>query len=350
MGQINKRLFYLVLLIFSVVSVRAQDTSRFIRFKNNPIIQASQLPGTDGEDINGPSLIKVPNWVPNKLGKYYLYFAHHKGKYIRLAYADKLEGPWKIYKPGSLQITDCRVCENGLQNKGVSVKHIGAESSDDEVTHVASPDVLIDNDKKELVLYFHCPIDDGKKYKGQYSLRATSTDGIHFKADTTVLGYSYFRVFKWKGAYYSISRAGLLARSTNGIDVFEPGPNPFNKIQNRENYLRHAAVVLSGDTLYVFYSRVGDSPERIVVSKIVLTDDWKTWTASAPVDVAVPTEKYEGGDLPIVKSSAGLYYGLVRQLRDPYIFEEKGKWYLIYSAAGENALVLGKLNISTIKN
>ena len=344
MKQIVINIVSVCALLFGVLNVQAQDTAKFIRFKNNPIIQSSQLQGSDGDDINGPSLIKVPDWIHNKLGKYYLYFAHHKGKYIRLAYADKLEGPWKIYQPGTLQISDCKTCENGLQNTGLSIKHVGAESSDDEVTHIASPDVLIDNKKKELVLYFHCPINDGKKFKGQYSLRATSKDGIHFRADSTVLGYSYFRVFKWKDAYYSISRAGLLAKSKDGIAAFESGTNPFSKIQNRENYLRHAAVLLAGDTLYVFYSRVGDTPKRIVVSKIILNDDWKTWTASTPIDVAFPIEKYEGGELPIAKSSAGLFYGLVRQLRDPYVFEEKGQWYLVYAAGGENSLVIGKIN------
>ena len=42
----------------------------------------------DGSNINGPCCIKVPNWCKNKLGNYYLYFAHHRGKYIRMAYAD----------------------------------------------------------------------------------------------------------------------------------------------------------------------------------------------------------------------------------------------------------------------
>ena len=34
--------------------------------------------------LTDPSLIRVPSWVKNPLGKYYLYFAHHTGKYIRL--------------------------------------------------------------------------------------------------------------------------------------------------------------------------------------------------------------------------------------------------------------------------
>jgi hypothetical protein len=69
------------------------------RLPGNPIIRPEMLPGSDGDNINGPSLIRVPSWVPEPLGRYYLYFAHHNGKYIRLAYADHLEGPWKFTRP-----------------------------------------------------------------------------------------------------------------------------------------------------------------------------------------------------------------------------------------------------------
>ena len=37
-----------------------------------------------GGNIQGPSLIKVPDWVENPLGNYYLYFADHRGIYIRI--------------------------------------------------------------------------------------------------------------------------------------------------------------------------------------------------------------------------------------------------------------------------
>ncbi|MCD6520797.1 MAG: hypothetical protein J7M05_12845 [Anaerolineae bacterium] len=60
---------------------------RIERLSTNPIIH----PGLDesiGSNINGPSLIRVPLWIKNPLGKYYLYFASHHGQYIRLAYAD----------------------------------------------------------------------------------------------------------------------------------------------------------------------------------------------------------------------------------------------------------------------
>ncbi len=49
-------------------------------------------------------MIRAPDWIEGRLGNYYLYFADHKGRYIRLAYADKLLGPWRIHPPGSLQL------------------------------------------------------------------------------------------------------------------------------------------------------------------------------------------------------------------------------------------------------
>ena len=107
--------------------------------------------------------------------------------------------------------------------------------------------------------------------------------------------------------------------------------------------LRHAAVKIKGDTLYVFYSRVGDTPERILLSTVKLTGDWNDWTASAPVTIAEPVTSYEGADLPVEPSKMGLYYGKVRQLRDPFVFEEGDKWYLLYSVAGESAIGIGEL-------
>ena len=167
---------------FVTLSVMRKHVT-FTRFKNNPIITADMLPSKEeGDDINGPCLIEAPDWLPNKLGKYYLYFAHHKGKYIRLAYADDIHGPWKIYTPGTLHIEDC-ICNNAPFASGESIRHTGAENAGDEVTHIASPDVLVDAANKQLVLYFHCPLEYNGK-KGQYSLRAVSKDGIHFKADS----------------------------------------------------------------------------------------------------------------------------------------------------------------------
>jgi hypothetical protein len=135
-----------------------------------------------------------------------------------------------------------------------------------------------------------------------------------------------------------------MARSKDGIGIFEQGPNPFTKMQTQSNYLRHAAVQLKGDTLFIFYSRIGDSPERILLSRIILNNDWNTWTPSSSIEVTTPSTNYEGSDLPVMPSVTGSYYGRVRQLRDPFVYVENGKWYLLYSAAGESSIVIGELH------
>jgi len=71
------------------------------RLLDHPII-GPDLDSSIGVNIQGPSLIKVPHWIEDPLGKYYLYFADHKGTYIRLAYTDDLSGPWRVHVPGSL--------------------------------------------------------------------------------------------------------------------------------------------------------------------------------------------------------------------------------------------------------
>ena len=68
---------------------------------NNGLIIHPGLSEEIGQNIQGPSLIKTPDWIPNKLAKYYLYFADHKGDNIKLAYSDNLLGPWEIFNGGT---------------------------------------------------------------------------------------------------------------------------------------------------------------------------------------------------------------------------------------------------------
>ena len=338
-SKIKLSIVFACMLITNTVSAQ---NNIFKRLDNNPIITSASIPGPEGDDINGPSLIKVPDWVTNKLGKYYLYFAHHKVKYIRLAYSDNINGPWTIYKSGTLKLSQTIGSKSPFPSEE-SVKHPGAENENDEVQHIASPDAHIDEAAKQIVLYFHTPL-EVKGKKGQYSLRAVSKDGIHFTADTVVLGESYFRVFQWKGSYYALGRSSSFYRSKDGIAAFEKGPNPFKQIQNPST-LRHSALRVVGDSLWVFYSRVGDKPERILLSKIKLTDDWNRWVPTKPIDIVAPEKEYEGADLPLTASKGGLFYGKTRELRDPAIFVEGLKWYLLYSVAGENGIAIGELNI-----
>jgi hypothetical protein len=297
------------------------------RFSQNPIITSSLDPRM-GENINGPSLIRVPEWLPNRLGNYYLYFGHHQGEYIRLAYADRLEGPWTVHSPGTLQLgeTPC-------------------------YGHIASPDVHVDEANRRLVMYYHGPtlskeqaVGDPLTVRypflgGQRSLVAFSGDGIRFTSNTEILGPSYFRVFRHRDWVYALGMPGIFFRSRDGITNFEIGPVLFSQDQ------RHTAVLVEGDTLSIFYSQAGDCPEHILRATIDLSVDWLDWQTSEPVSVILPEMAYEGADLPLEPSARGAIHSRARQLRDPAIFQEAGRTYLLYSVAGESGIAIAELHL-----
>ena len=291
----------------------APRSVRAVRFPQNPIIRPERS-SSIGTNINGPSLIRVPEWLEKPLGTYYLYFAHHGGKHIRLAYADALEGPWRIHEPGVLRLDETAA-------RG----------------HVASPDVHVDRERREIRMYFHGPAGGGQR-----TFLATSKDGLRFTAGREVLGDFYFRVFRWGGWWYAVAKEGNLFRSRDGATRFEQGLNPF-RFDVPGLVVRHSAVRLVGDRLDVFYSRIGDAPERILLSSISLTPDWNAWRASPPVTILEPQETYEGADLPVAPSRSGAAGGRVRQLRDPAIFGEAGRTYLLYSVAGESGIAVAEL-------
>jgi len=281
---------------------------KIVRFKQNPIITPN-MDGKMGSNINGPSLIRVPDWLENPLGQYYLYFAHHQGKYIRLAYADRLDGTWTTYESGTLRLEDsfCR-------------------------GHVASPDAHVDDEKREIRMYYHGPSEGG-----QVSRVSISKDGINFTAFPEILGSSYFRVFQWGGYYYALGMPGIFYRSKDGLMNFEQGPTLFTRD------MRHTALKLDGNTLSVFYSNAHDCPERILLSTIELTPNWMEWQASESVTVLESEMDYEGVDLPLELSARGWAPERVRQLRDPAIFREEGRTYLLYSVAGEHGIAIAEL-------
>ena len=286
-----------------------------LRLPHNPIIKPgmSGLEGESGTNINGPSLIRVPDWIKNPLGRYYLYFAHHRGKYIRLAYADQIEEPWKIYAPGTLHLNQT-ACYH----------------------HIASPDVHVDEESQEIRMYFHGLY----RGQGQITMLAKSKDGLHFTALSEVLGPFYFRVFKYNGLYYAVAKnhnlGGILLRSEEGVTAFELGAD---FIPN----LRHAALWLQGKKLMIFYSRIGDAPEQILMSEVDLTKGWLDWTPSEPIPILKPEMDYEGITFPVQPSVPGIAKETVRQIRDPAIYTERERTYLLYSVAGEQGIAIAEL-------
>lgn len=326
--------------------VRERPSVQVERLLDAPII-TPELDSSIGANIQGPSLIKVPDWIEAPLGRYYLYFADHKGRYIRLAYADELLGPWRIYVPGSLRIEDSHFLTDPPDVSPVEYERIRAaveanphvSLSHDllrEITtpHIASPDVHVDDTNRRIVMYFH----GLEGVNRQVTRVATSQDGIRFEARPEVLGRTYMRAFRHDGYTYAMAMPGQFYRSRDGLSGFEEGPLLFNPD------MRHAALLVRDHTLFVFWTQVGQAPERILLSTIDISGDWNSWHESEAVELLRPERDWEGADAPLEPSVRSTAYGHVNQLRDPAVYEEDGRTYLLYALAGESGIAIAEVH------
>lgn len=301
------------------------DAPTVSRLADGPII----VPNMDarmGSNIQGPSLIRVPDWIDDPLGNYYLYFADHRGTYIRLAYADEITGPWRMHEAGSLRLEDsffptsCPPCS------------LAAGASGALYAHIASPDVHVDEERRQIVMYIH-----GRGAGRQFTRLALSRDGLNFEGQPEELGRPYFRVIEHGDYHYALSMPGYMYRSRDGLGGFEAGPRFFN------DNMRHNALLIRDNKLHVFWTQAGHAPERIFLSTIDMSGDWMQWQESEAVEVLRPETEWEGAELPIAASRRGHIDERVNQLRDPAIFEEDGRVYLLYSVAGEHGLAIAEL-------
>ena len=312
------------------------STMRAVRLSTEPIVRP-HMDGRMGSNINGPSLIRVPDWIEEPLGRYYLYFADHKGSYIRLACADTLSGPWRMHTPGTLTLEASHFATVRPEPADVSEETrreaAGTVEQDYLHPHIASPDVHVDHARREIRMYYHGMLEDGE----QRTRVAVSADGLAFDALPEILGSSYFRVFRHQGWHYALVMPGELRRSRDGLTGFEPGPVLFCP------EMRHAAVRCTGDALDVFWSRVGDAPERILHSRIGLEGDWTTWHEEGARIVLEPEHAWEGVELSVEPSVRGEINRLVRQLRDPCVYEEGGATYLLYCGGGESGIGIAEV-------
>jgi hypothetical protein len=285
------------------------------RFRNNPIICPEMLADSHEHSVNGPSLIRMPEWVRDRRGTYYLYFGHHRGRALRVAYADALEGPWRIDPRPVLSLCNSRL-----------------------VDHIASPDVVVDNERWRILMYYHGLAPDRR---GQWTRVATSPDGLHFEELSPIVADAYLRVFRWKGWYYGVSRPPVtprLCRSRSGCHLFRVGPEIL------EPAVRHCAVGIRGKELWMFFSMRGDCPESILMTRWSLEEDWRAWRPCPPQRVLEPELDYEGADCPLAPSLPGPVRGRVRELRDPgLLFDRDSSVYLAYTVAGESGIAIARL-------
>jgi hypothetical protein len=318
-------------------------------------------------NINGPTVIRVPKWIRQPLGRYYMYFAHHKGSYIRMAYANNPLGPWQLYHPGVMPLSASGFPDKiqaGQEAMSLEVlfktfsPHVirdyllmayrslvtdaevrearGMNAAAPQAVHVASPEIYIDEANWRLLMYYH-----GYDGRGSQSSRmAISEDGLTFEVQPQGVFSTYLRAFEFGDQHYLLGMPGVLYRGSDPAGPFEPRDRLLFQPD-----MRHAGLLVEGSTLYVFWSSVGYAPERILLSQVDLSPpDWNDWVATAPVDILRPELYWEGSQLPVMPSLRGEMDEAAQELRDPYVFRDKdGQLYLYYVAGGEKAIGVARL-------
>lgn len=313
------------------------------RLLDQPIIRPN-MDRRMGGNINGPALIRMPDWAERRLGRYHLYFSDHKGRYIRLAHADALTGPWRMHEPGVLDVTQSLF--EATDPPEPAPEHRPAWAGNMKggylYAHIASPDIHIDHRRRVFRMYYH-----GLLWNGDQRTRlAVSDDGLAFAPLEPLLGPPYFRAFAFAGHVYAITWGGELWRAPEWEGPFIKGPSlvHFDAKRGVGDGFRHGEVHRAGDLVHLLYTRMGDRPERILHATVDLRGDWLGWQASAPVTLLAPELPWEGADLPLETSIMGGLERRARQLRDPCVFADAdGSTYLLYCGGGESGIGIARL-------
>lgn len=282
-------------------------------------VTKKMLGKTAGQFTNGPTVIKVPNWVENPLGTYYLYFGDHRGEEIRLAFSDSLSGPWTVSTDPVLRIDETLAIGD----------------------HIASPDIYLDDDSRTIYMTVHGePI--STMYENQVSVLVESQDGIVFAQDPSYAGsiwatFAYARMLKIDDTFVRIDpRENLVSRSDSITGPFSE-PVHYSLPINREH--RHASVLLDGSSIVIYYTRVRDAPERIYRATIDASQPWGQWALANEQCVRRPERSWEGAKFPVAFSKFGPANS-VNQLRDPFIYDDGTDRALFYSYAGESGIAM----------
>ncbi len=287
-----------------------------------PLIHVDQLPADTVQTMSGPTLIRVPDWVESPLGSYYLYFSGHGGAdYIRMAYADAITGPWTLYAPGVLHLQEASILKGSI----------------------LFPRIRVDHDDQHIKMFFNWR---DRETNGRGIGWAKSQNGRTFEVLHRVESMTYSAPFDYAGQrYLLLGAAGQHTFRWQGETAdLEMGPFTVPRPDNQDApYSRHAGVQRVGDALRIFFTQKQDKPERILMGTVDLTQDWLDWRVTNVVEVLRPEMRYEGVELPIQRSRLGPARRPRHELRDPSIYEEDGRTWMLYTIAGEQGIALAEL-------
>ncbi len=341
----------------------------------------------EAENVNGPSVIRLPDWIPparraDPEAVYYLYFAHHRGSYLRMAWSSAIEGPWELYRMGPGVPKGRRgvldLGERGLALGGDLVIPAGGRA------HIASPAAWIDHANRCIVLLFHAnnAIElAGERLGRQVALAAAAPFGLDFARRArachgpvpAVIGSPYLRPFAHRGLLYAVGAGGKVWRPRHpeqpfsapkgwnpATPLWEPGADAelFADLHPPDSRAKHPGVVVRHPyvfseprgRLWVAYTLRGRHeadgvrlPEQILVARVDPAPDG-AWRARAPRPLLRARPGWECGELAPAPSKRGSVVKPVNQLRDPHVFSDAdGSSYLFYVGCGEDGIGVARL-------
>ncbi|MEM8978682.1 MAG: hypothetical protein AAGD04_04320 [Pseudomonadota bacterium] len=295
-----------------------------VRIADQPLLRIGSHSNI-GNNINGPCVVRVPTWVREPLGKFYMYFAHHTGSYVRMAVADELKGPWHVLESPPLHLSQTGFAQS-------EVKHELAGKSLTEPAHIASPDVHVLDQERQFVMFYHGLHQDGS----QTTRIAVSPDGLNFEARgcDTDLCAPYLRLCRVKDYYIGITWGGTLVCADSLWGPFYEALCLLERPNGPNLIPRHPALFWSNDRLHCVFSLIGDCPERLWHSFAETSGPVEDWIFSAPHVLLAPELDWEGAQAPKLPSQIGAAFELENALRDPFWFED----HIFYVGGGEQAI------------
>jgi|SaaInlStandDraft_1057018.scaffolds.fasta_scaffold05641_4 hypothetical protein len=177
----------------------------------------SELGPEEGHmSIAGPAILRVPKWVYNFLGKYYLCFSHHRANFIRLAHADMPLECGSIYDPGAYGLA-----ESGLFHLDAAVlpvkdglKKIWQNFS----IYIANIGDVIDKANQRFVMFYHGQRDKLSQVVGI----ASAVDGVAFGDLTQQIVGAYTHRCAHKYDHYLLGSPGILFHSNRKLMAYYP--------------------------------------------------------------------------------------------------------------------------------
>lgn len=286
-----------------------------------------------GENINGPTVVRLHGSFKKKIGfKFLLLFAHHEGEFIRLLGSNSIIDRWRL-----------------IPEKLLDLKR-NFEFHD----HVASPDAHYLKKKNELIIFFHSRelgSRDQKTYIASFRDSLSVSPSIY----STNLPF-YARIFLIKGVAYALTKGGNLFEAadmnlrnwTPLINIFTGQGSLDDIYQNQYGSVRHLCVVKHKNTHLVFYTIIGDSPEKIWASRLIVDQTKGFYSAIGKTLILLPSENYEGSQIDLKNSKSGPSLFPENAVRDPFVYKSRRNYFLFYSIKGEFGIALASLNIKSI--